>query len=360
MKQKRRSASSLWVVLLLSFVYLPKGAQAFVETTIFLRRSATPPLTSLAVASGNRQDRKAKLDGNKKKSTTRKKKNKPRQKLLRPTQKLANNNDKSKSTGVSRPPPNLTNYQFHSSPNINENRLEAAIGCRHFGQCSGCVVDQYVADTPVLKAARLYFSSTAVRQHRSDVRRLGLPIVVDQQEAEDDWFQIVVPSPVKTWRTQAKLAVSSSASKWEPGCRLGLYRRGSHDVLPIPDCAVHHPAINKAVALIEQCTAKVGTAAFSATSVEGGLRYVQCQVDRSTGKVCLTLVWHASELKQAQPALSRLVKALQAADDSLWHSIWCHCNDGMGNAIFHRNPKRWHRLVGPEYLREPLPNEEEK
>ena len=87
---------------------------------------------------------------------------------------------------------------------------------------------------------------------------------------------------------------------------------------------------------------------------------MQLQVERTTGQICLTLVWHAEQLKETQPGLSRLVKALQNADTDkkLWHSIWCHCNDGMGNAIFHRNPRRWHRLAGPEYIREPLPNTE--
>jgi 23S rRNA (uracil1939-C5)-methyltransferase len=39
----------------------------------------------------------------------------------------------------------------------------------------------------------------------------------------------------------------------------------------------------------------------------------------------------------------------------VWHSIWCHCNDGVGNNIFTRKPDRWTRLAGPEFLREPIP-----
>ncbi|CAM9310236.1 unnamed protein product, partial [Choristocarpus tenellus] len=58
------------------------------------------------------------------------------------------------------------------------------------------------------------------------------------------------------WRTTAKLAVKPS-SKWG-GVELGLYRAGSHDVLGIPDCRVHHPAINRAVAALEMSAQKVG------------------------------------------------------------------------------------------------------
>jgi tRNA/tmRNA/rRNA uracil-C5-methylase (TrmA/RlmC/RlmD family) len=188
------------------------------------------------------------------------------------------------------------------------------------------------------------------------VKRNGLPWAVET--ADDGWFQVVIPSDVKGWRTQAKLAVAPVSSAWaSDGVKLGLYQRQSHNVLPIPYCQVHHPSINQAVQILQDCTASAGTAAFLESTREGGLRYVQLQVERSTGKICLTLVWHAEQLKQAQPALSRLVKALQKHKDAanLWHSIWCHCNDGIGNAIFHRQARRWHRLVGPEYLREPLP-----
>jgi 23S rRNA (uracil1939-C5)-methyltransferase len=82
---------------------------------------------------------------------------------------------------------------------------------------------------------------------------------------------------------------------------------------------------------------------------------VQFQVERITGKVCLTLIWNSQDLKDTQPALSRVMKELNRQEPALWHSIWCHCNDGIGNNIFSRNAKRWHRMSGPEFVREPLP-----
>lgn len=125
--------------------------------------------------------------------------------------------------------------------------------------------------------------------------------------------------------------------------------------MSIPNCAVHHPSINRAVEYLVEATTRVRTSAYSVDSREGDLRYVQLQVERSSGKVSLTLVWNAEFIKETQPALSRLVKELnRAAPPNFWHSIWCHCNDGQGNNIFSRNPRRWHRIEGPEFLREPL------
>jgi tRNA/tmRNA/rRNA uracil-C5-methylase (TrmA/RlmC/RlmD family) len=126
-------------------------------------------------------------------------------------------------------------------------------------------------------------------------------------------------------------------------------------VLEIPDCAVHHPSINRAVHALVEATEKLGIAAYQETTRDYGLRYVQFQVERVTEKICLTLIWNAETLKQTQPALSRLIKELEAKELDLWHSFWCHCNDSTGNNIFSRNPRRWHRISGPEFIREPIP-----
>jgi tRNA/tmRNA/rRNA uracil-C5-methylase (TrmA/RlmC/RlmD family) len=179
------------------------------------------------------------------------------------------------------------------------------------------------------------------------------------EEKDDGFYQTILPSALTGWRTQAKLAVAPKSSGWaKDGCAFGLFQRGTHSVLSIPECAVHHPSINRAVHALVAATEKVGTSAFQQDNRDGGLRYVQFQVERLTGKVSLTLIWNAADLKDTQPALSRVMKELNRREPDLWHSIWCHCNDGIGNNIFSRNSKRWHRMSGPEFVREPLPTGE--
>jgi hypothetical protein len=252
------------------------------------------------------------------------------------------------------PRPVLTDYIENRNPKVNEARLSKAINCEHFGTCPGCVVNDQIANIDIIQSARRYFSSTSVRKNRLDVERRGDDWVVEDDD--DGFYNVVVPSDVTKWRTQAKLAVASKSSSWsKDGCIFGLYQRASHDVLSIPECQVHHPSINRAVEALKKATSTAGTSAYSRDSREGGLRYVQFQVERTTGKICLTLVWASSELKYTQPALSRLTKELLRIEPGLWHSMWCHCNDGERNNIFSRNAKNWYRLSGPEFIREPLP-----
>jgi 23S rRNA (uracil1939-C5)-methyltransferase len=249
------------------------------------------------------------------------------------------------------PRPVLTDYDFQRDPRINQARLTDSIGCEHFGTCPGCVVDKKVGTVDIIKSAKFFFSSTAVRKRRLDVKSDD----VVTEESDDGFYQVVIPAPLTGWRTQAKLAVASRGSAWEPGCSFGLYSRGTHNVLEIPSCEVHHPSINRAVDSLVRATQTINIAAYKERSGEGGLRYVQFQVERTTGKISLTLVWHAENLKGTQPALTRLIKELQRIEPDLWHNIWCHCNDGPGNNIFARNADRWHLMVGPEFIREPFP-----
>ena len=238
---------------------------------------------------------------------------------------------------------------------VNADRLSGSLDCEHYGKCPGCVVDKRVADTEIVRSAKRYFSSPFVRKNRLDQNQGDSGLYDSKESMKDDGFyRVVVPSPLTQWRTQAKLAVAPKSSWGRDGCIFGLYERGTHDVLPIPHCVVHHPSINRAIEALTRATERVGTAAYNENTGEGGLRYVQCQVERSTGRICLTLVWNAEKLKGTQPQLSRLVKEMKKIEPRLFHSVWCHCNDSAGNAIFARGASRWHPVDGPEFIREPI------
>lgn len=254
---------------------------------------------------------------------------------------------------AARPRPVLTQYDEQRNRRVNERRLRtpaADVAMEEFVPAG--VMDRTVGDVEVIRSAKRFFSSAAVRRGRIDAERSGEDWVVEEED--DGFYEVVAPSETTGWRTQAKLAAApASGGRNRDGCKFGLYKRGTHQVVEIPNCNVHHPSINKAVEALQKATKRTGTPAC--TDDGGGLRYAQFQVERTTGKISLVLVWGASTIKGTQPALSRLAKELLKSEPDLWHSMWCHCNDGPGNNIFSRNPKSWHRLSGHEFVREPLP-----
>lgn len=241
-----------------------------------------------------------------------------------------------------------------STGRISSQVVEEGFHCEHFGSCPGCVMTDRVLGVDVVESVQRFFASPSIQRQSTSSTSTSTSFSPNQLQ-----FTMRLPSNITQWRTQAKLAVASQYWGSRDGCTFGLYERNSHRVVPIPHCAVHHPQINTAIALLTQATANAQTVAYNETFLTGQLRYVQCQVERATNKVCLTLVWNADHLKGCQPYLSRLVKELKKATSisnysDIWHSIWVNLNTGTGNNIFSRGDNKWFRLEGPEYVREPI------
>lgn len=155
------------------------------------------------------------------------------------------------------------------------------------------------------------------------------------------------------WRSHAKLAVQP-LSRWG-GLKIGLYREGSHEVEPIPECRVHHPRINVAVEELRRAATDLGVKGYEEAAngqpSQGELRYLQMSVERQSGKVQLVLVWNALTYKETDQTLPRLVKRLKGRPD-LWHSVTVNFQTSESNAIFNYHPKAWKLLWGPPALRE--------
>ena len=268
------------------------------------------------------------------------------------------------------------------------------LDCPHFKDCPGCITPKHYTDIPIIKSARLFFSSSSIQQkiiqpksklnddqsyednyeddggydgnYYDDEDDYGYddePRRNSNSRSKADFYQTIIPSAITEWRTQAKLAVQPK-SKWGNGCHFGLYERHTHKVVPIPSCTVHHPSINAAIAILNKATDQCKTPAWREETNGNGLRYVQLSVERMTGRVSMTLVWHASNMKETQPHLARLVKECKKQQHQmtrndqgqlLFHSIWCHTNDSLGNAIFLRGERIWHPMDGPEFMREVIP-----
>lgn len=210
------------------------------------------------------------------------------------------------------------------------------LNCPHFNDCSGCSMQRAFDTGPIAMRAR---------------SRLE-PLLGKRME-------FFVGQPEK-WRTQARLAVGSG-DKWRPGVELGLYRRGTHQVVGIPECAVHDAAVNAGARALEAACRDAGV-----TGVEedkGDLRYAQLSVEKSSQRVVLTLVWNGENAKEAAPTLPRLVKALwpdKGSEHDLWHSIWVNYRGPGGtNAIFNLDENTWVRQRGDFFAVDRLFDEDE-
>src|SRR5947209_1525619 len=91
------------------------------------------------------------------------------------------------------------------------------ISCAHFKKCSGCVYESIASPPEVFISASSLFKEFGV----------DLPLIKGNQ---------------KGWRLRAKLAVRKN--KETGSIEVGLFEKGSHAVVEIPNCQVRHPRIN--------------------------------------------------------------------------------------------------------------------
>ncbi|HEU0265311.1 MAG TPA: 23S rRNA (uracil(1939)-C(5))-methyltransferase RlmD, partial [Geobacterales bacterium] len=97
----------------------------------------------------------------------------------------------------------------------------------------------------------------------------------------------VLPSPrSEGYRTTAKLVISGRAD----APRIGIYRRHSHDVVEITDCPLHHPLINRVVAVVKEGIRKGKVPIYHPRTGNGLLRYLVVRVSESSGKAMVIFV----------------------------------------------------------------------
>ena len=119
--------------------------------------------------------------------------------------------------------------------------------CPHFNQCSGCSHDMDIENIPVFQEARQFF-----------IDRGNINLSLTTGEA-------------KHWRSRAKLSVKGTTTT----PLIGLYAKGSHNIVDIPNCQVHNPLINKAVLILKEWIKTNEIEPYNEETKQGVVRYVQ-------------------------------------------------------------------------------------
>jgi 23S rRNA (uracil1939-C5)-methyltransferase len=106
--------------------------------------------------------------------------------------------------------------------------LRIAAKCPYFGECGGCHY-QHTA-----YAHQLEIKATILKENLRRIAKIEL-----------DTDLIVHPSPEWNYRNRARLQVRT-----EPQFALGYYKFNSHEVLPVEQCPISSPLINRVLAAV--------------------------------------------------------------------------------------------------------------
>ncbi len=147
----------------------------------------------------------------------------------------------------------------------------------------------------------------------------------------------VAEGPAQGFRHRARLAIRHVDG--EPA--VGLFERGTHVLVPVPRCSVHHPLVNEVAAVVRTALVDARTSGFDEARHIGCARYLQVVVERATQSAQVVLV-----ANDDNPV--PLAKAAALVGERLGgrlHSLWFNANTGRSNVIM---GPRFVRLQGPE------------
>ena len=194
---------------------------------------------------------------------------------------------------------------------LTANPRRMAPSCRHARDCQGCSLLQL--DYP----AQLRFKE----------EKLGRAFASYAGLKEIKIAEIMAAPEPLGYRTSAKLVFAKHRGR----VRLGLYRRGTHEVVDIENCPLHHPLLNQVAHVVREEVQRQKIFVLDPQTGKGLLRYLAVKVAPESGKVMVTFVTTERNYRELNP----LAKWLQRKVPEVV-SVHQNLNTSSGNVIFGR------------------------
>ncbi|MBN2426729.1 MAG: 23S rRNA (uracil(1939)-C(5))-methyltransferase RlmD [Deltaproteobacteria bacterium] len=190
--------------------------------------------------------------------------------------------------------------------------------CRHARDCQGC---------PLLQlnySEQLNFKQEKLRHAFSSYANL-----------KDLQINAIAAAPEPlAYRTTAKLVFAKNRGR----VQLGLYRRGTHEVVNIGDCPLHHPLLNQVAGVVREEVQRQNIFVYDPRTGRGLLRYLTIKVAPESAKVMVTFITSERNYRELNP----LAKWLQRKVPEVV-SVHQNVNTSSGNVIFGRET---HKVLG--------------
>ena len=147
----------------------------------------------------------------------------------------------------------------------------------------------------------------------------------------------VISGPTAGFRHRARLAIRGRLGT----PKLGLFELGTHRVVHIPNCSVHHPLINHVANIVRRALVDAKVTSYSDAAHLGLARHLQVVVERSSQTAQVVIVAN-SATPQPLAECANLIRARLGAD---LHSLWFNANLEHSNTILGSDFSNW---CGPE------------
>ena len=135
------------------------------------------------------------------------------------------------------------------------------------------------------------------------------------------------------FRLRARLAIRGRLGS----PKIGLFELGTHRVVHIPNCVVHHPLINRVAAVVRRALVDTNLTCYSDQAQLGLARYLQVVVERSSQTAQVVLTANSATPMSMRSCLD-LIRERLGPD---LHSLWYNANCGQSNTILGPEFQNW-------------------
>jgi tRNA/tmRNA/rRNA uracil-C5-methylase (TrmA/RlmC/RlmD family) len=118
---------------------------------------------------------------------------------------------------------------------------------------------------------------------------------------------------------------------------IGMFERGTHRVVPIPNCRVHHPLINGVAEAVRCALLETRVSAYSEQAHQGLARYLQVVVERRSQTAQVVLVANSTTAEPLRDCLDAIRERLGPQ----LHSLWFNTNTSHANNILGDRSQNW-------------------
>lgn len=144
----------------------------------------------------------------------------------------------------------------------------------------------------------------------------------------------VVTGQTSGFRLRARLAIRGRLGS----PKVGLFELGTHRVVHIPHCVVHHPLINRVAEVVRRALVETRLTSYSDGAHQGLVRYLQVVVERGSQTAQVVVVANSASPKPLAACLDLIVSRLGKE----LHSLWFNANLEHANAILGPNFESWY------------------
>jgi len=143
----------------------------------------------------------------------------------------------------------------------------------------------------------------------------------------------VISGPTAGFRLRARLSVRGHLGS----PKLGLFEEGTHRVVHIPNCSVHHPLINRVASVVRRALVEARVTCYSDRAHLGLVRHLQVVVERSSQTAQVVLVANSATPEPLAACLNLIRERLGGS----LHSLWFNANQQPTNVILGTRFDRW-------------------